>query len=196
MSPSFILKNLFASALNSPGMRLPALVGCVAPFGWCQISFMAEGLHAGHRDGWQIFISIDLGSTQIPRFTWPIWGPPGAHLGPVGPRWAPCWSHEPCYQGRFQNYAPSHEAIFPASRFTDRFAEIYPHVSSTQNEDNNDDNVADDDHMMMICMIRWWWWWWFKCPVFEHGGVYTYFKIYFQKNVASLNVYPIRQWRW
>ena len=24
---------------------------------------------------------------------------PGAHLGPVGPRWAPCWPHEPCCQG-------------------------------------------------------------------------------------------------
>ena len=23
----------------------------------------------------------------------------GAHLGPVGPRWAPCWPHKPCYQG-------------------------------------------------------------------------------------------------
>ena len=22
----------------------------------------------------------------------------GAHLGSVGPRWAPCWPHEPCYQ--------------------------------------------------------------------------------------------------
>ena len=21
------------------------------------------------------------------------------HRGPVGPRWAPCWPHEPCYQG-------------------------------------------------------------------------------------------------
>ena len=21
----------------------------------------------------------------------------GAHLGPVGPRWVPCWPHEPCY---------------------------------------------------------------------------------------------------
>ena len=26
-------------------------------------------------------------------------GPTWAHLGPVGPRWAPCWPHEPCYQG-------------------------------------------------------------------------------------------------
>ena len=27
------------------------------------------------------------------------WGQHGAHLGPVGPRWAPYWLHEPCYQG-------------------------------------------------------------------------------------------------
>ena len=27
------------------------------------------------------------------------WGQHGAHLGPVSPRWAPCWPHEPCYQG-------------------------------------------------------------------------------------------------
>ena len=26
-------------------------------------------------------------------------GQHGAHLGPVGPRWAPCWPYEPCYQG-------------------------------------------------------------------------------------------------
>ena len=28
---------------------------------------------------------------------WPTWGP----LGSFGPRWAPCWPHEFCYQGRF-----------------------------------------------------------------------------------------------
>ena len=27
------------------------------------------------------------------------WGQHGVHLGPVGPKWAPCWPHEPCYQG-------------------------------------------------------------------------------------------------
>ena len=27
------------------------------------------------------------------------WGQHGAHLGPVGPRWAPCRPHESCYQG-------------------------------------------------------------------------------------------------
>ena len=26
------------------------------------------------------------------------WGQHGAHLSPVGPRWAPCWPHYPCYQ--------------------------------------------------------------------------------------------------
>ena len=27
------------------------------------------------------------------------WDQQGANLGPVGPRLAPCWPHEPCYQG-------------------------------------------------------------------------------------------------
>ena len=27
------------------------------------------------------------------------WGLHGAHLGPTGPRWAPCWPHDPCYLG-------------------------------------------------------------------------------------------------
>ena len=26
------------------------------------------------------------------------WGQHGARMGPVGPSWAPCWPHEPCYQ--------------------------------------------------------------------------------------------------
>ena len=35
--------------------------------------------------------------SQITNFMGPTW----AHLGPVGPRWAPCWPHEPCCQGCF-----------------------------------------------------------------------------------------------
>ena len=31
------------------------------------------------------------------------WGQHGAHLGPVGPRWSPCWPHEPCYQGVYKS---------------------------------------------------------------------------------------------
>ena len=30
------------------------------------------------------------------RFMTPIWDP----SGPTGPRWAPCWPHEPCYLDR------------------------------------------------------------------------------------------------
>ena len=35
---------------------------------------------------------------QQPRYQG-SWGQHGAHLGPTGPRWAPCWPHESCYQG-------------------------------------------------------------------------------------------------
>ena len=35
---------------------------------------------------------------RIPRWQ-SSWGQYGAHLAPVGPTWAPCWSHEHCYQG-------------------------------------------------------------------------------------------------
>ena len=38
---------------------------------------------------------LEIPSTQIARFA----GQHGAHLGPIGPRWAPCWLHEPCYEG-------------------------------------------------------------------------------------------------
>ena len=30
----------------------------------------------------------------------------GAHLGPVGPRWAPCWPHESYYQGCVSDVCP------------------------------------------------------------------------------------------
>ena len=33
--------------------------------------------------------------SQIARFTWPTWGPPGS----CRPSWAPCRPHEHCYQG-------------------------------------------------------------------------------------------------
>ena len=34
------------------------------------------------------------------------WGQLGAHLGPVGPSWAPSWPHESCYQGYLTRTAP------------------------------------------------------------------------------------------
>ena len=35
------------------------------------------------------------------------WDQHGAHLGPVGPRWTPCWPHELCYQGHRGNWQSS-----------------------------------------------------------------------------------------
>ena len=35
---------------------------------------------------------------RYPRYQGSL-GLHGAHLGPTGPRWAPCWPNEPCYQG-------------------------------------------------------------------------------------------------
>ena len=43
------------------------------------------------------FDDVIMETTQIARF---IWSQHGAHLGPVGPRWAPCWPHKLCSQGR------------------------------------------------------------------------------------------------
>ena len=34
------------------------------------------------------------------------WDQRGAHLGPPGPRWAPCWPQEPCYLGMFHLFCP------------------------------------------------------------------------------------------
>ena len=39
--------------------------------------------------------------TLIARFM----GQHGAQLGPTGPRWAPCWPHEPCYLGINHSWA-------------------------------------------------------------------------------------------
>ena len=52
-------------------------------------------------------VVIVVGLYVIPWYIWwhynprqqSSWGQQGAHLGPVSPRWAPCWPHEPCYQG-------------------------------------------------------------------------------------------------
>ena len=41
-----------------------------------------------------------VSTITIPRLQ-SSWGQHGAHLGPVGPRWAPCWPLEPCYQGLY-----------------------------------------------------------------------------------------------
>ena len=34
----------------------------------------------------------------------PTWGPPGTGSLAAGPRWAPCWTHEPCYLRCYMYY--------------------------------------------------------------------------------------------
>ena len=41
------------------------------------------------------------------------WGHEGAHLGPVGPMWAPCRPHKPCYQGIVHPYTVIDDRIWP-----------------------------------------------------------------------------------
>ena len=45
------------------------------------------------------------------------WGQNGAHLGPTGPRWAPCWPHELCYLGD-TNVQSRCDSIVNASEIT------------------------------------------------------------------------------
>ena len=57
---------------------------------------------------WQRYNGTLCGKAQCQymrnyKGSWPCkqgsWGQLGAHPGPTGPRWAPCWPHEPCYLG-------------------------------------------------------------------------------------------------
>ena len=51
-------------------------------------------------------------STLIAKFMGPTWGP----SGPTGPKWAPCWPHEPCYLGSVYSntfYLPNHGRPWP-----------------------------------------------------------------------------------
>ena len=43
-------------------------------------------------------------------------GQHGAHLGPTGPRWAPCWPHELCCLGSFVRTI--YNDMFPALNYT------------------------------------------------------------------------------
>ena len=59
-------------------------------FDWTRRNFMLSQRDYNTRCCWL--------TTLIARFTGPAW----AHLGPTGPRWVPCRSHDPCYLGTYQ----------------------------------------------------------------------------------------------
>ena len=44
----------------------------------------------------------------------PTWGP----HGPTGPRWAPCWPHEPCYVGNCLSHKTTNLIIYPCPTCT------------------------------------------------------------------------------
>ena len=61
------------------------------------------------------------------------WGQHGAHLEPRGPRWAPCWPHELCYQGnnchRQSWYRWHVELPAPGSAFADDWSGTKPRTT-------------------------------------------------------------------
>ena len=66
-----------------------------------------------------VFLSQKAGNTEnIPRLQG-SWGQHGAHVGPVVPRWAPCWPHEPCYRGNFHTMILSCLPVAPPERKSD-----------------------------------------------------------------------------
>ena len=68
----------------------------------------------------------------IARFMGPTW----AHLGPIGPRWAPCWPHELCYLGRnYEEYA-------------------YIDLNGLDSHNNQNETVCIFNGMYCGCVIR------------------------------------------
>ena len=57
-----------------------------------------QALRYWGRPWWILKVNISLAHLLIQS----SWSQHGAHLGPVGPRWAPYWPHESCYQGRLR----------------------------------------------------------------------------------------------
>ena len=55
-------------------------------------------------------------------------GPHGVHMVLVGPRWALCWIHEPCYQGCFYLY-PKWELVTVRRVFTRYKHILYFHMT-------------------------------------------------------------------
>ena len=57
-------------------------------------------------------------------------GPTRAHLGMKGPRWAPCWPHEPCYLGMY-SLNSTEWALSPASNVAINLLKPYHAVQIT-----------------------------------------------------------------
>ena len=69
---------------------------------------------------------------QIARFMGPTWGPPGSD------RWAPRWSHKPCYQGGYAWYS----CIGYAYRFSETWNFAAQITYDTAQSDQNGTCIA------------------------------------------------------
>ena len=76
------------------------------------------GLHVGPIN---LVIRVVIRQPPVPT-PCPLWpcipdskvhGANMGHLGPVGPRWAPRWPHEPCYQGCYPSFSCSRRLWHP-----------------------------------------------------------------------------------
>ena len=51
---------------------------------------------------WGKSVQVTIAAMGLMQHRWQgSWGQHGVLLGPVGPRWAPCRPHEPCYPGTY-----------------------------------------------------------------------------------------------
>ena len=83
------------------------LSSLLAPQIWISIALMQKWRNSSVNTHYNSFVLSDwyqlyqlyngdsAGGAPIARFMGPTWD----HLGPTGPRWAPCWPHELCYLG-------------------------------------------------------------------------------------------------
>ena len=65
--------------------------------------YTKKTIHISNRGQDNILLHVVLTSIYYVNRPWEqgSWGQHGAHLGPVSPRWAPCWPRGLCYLGTF-----------------------------------------------------------------------------------------------
>ena len=83
--PNGFHNNKIPQEPSTPALSYGKLRGRVD---WLHSIPVMRGLNSNNA-GWAL--------AQILKFMGPTWGP----LSPGGPRWAPCWPHEPCCQERY-----------------------------------------------------------------------------------------------
>ena len=79
----------------SPHFRPFVYFGCFLTYSVVDVQLLPWPLESIYVSSLPFLIT-----TQIAKFMEPTW----AHLGPVGPRWAPYWPHEPCYYMNWLTY--------------------------------------------------------------------------------------------